>query len=80
MNPNPFSDLLHSRRFWVMILDLVVSLVLYFTGKYAAPSVNDDIKFIIGIIQPVFLLVITAITVQNNAQIKSTGNYKPPTR
>lgn len=70
MKPNPARDLLQSRRFWLMVIDLIISLVLYFTGKYATPQANDDIRFLIAAIQPVFLTIITAITVQSIAEIK----------
>lgn len=64
--------LFQSSKFWTLILDLVVSLVLFFVGKYAAPSFFEDVKFIIGAIQPVFLFLIGAIAYEDAAQKRAT--------
>jgi len=63
-----------SRKFWTAIVDLVVSLVLYFTAKYADPSLAEDIKFLIIAIQPVFMLVIAGIAYED-AAAKKAGNF-----
>jgi hypothetical protein len=67
MTPNPFSLLLHSRKFWLLILDTVVSLVLYFVGKYTAPTIMEDVKFLVLMLQPVFIAVIAAIAYEDVA-------------
>jgi hypothetical protein len=59
------SDLLQSRKFWIMILDILVSTAGYFIGKYAGPETAKDALYLIGLLQPVVLAVIVAITVQN---------------
>ena len=64
-------NLLYSRKFWLMFLDIVVSLATYFTGKYLDPDSVKDILFLIGALQPAVILVITAITVQNIEGIRS---------
>ena len=65
MQPNPFSALLHSRKFWLMILDLVISLSLYFVAKYAAAPVAEDVKWVIGLLQPIFVALISAIAYED---------------
>ena len=65
---NPFAGLIRSRKFWVAMFDLAVSLILYFTGKYLAPAIADDVKFVIAAIQPVFLLVIGGIAYEDGQQ------------
>jgi hypothetical protein len=65
------SALLHSRKFWIMITDVVVSLVTYFAGKYINPEAAKDILFLIGALQPAVLLVIGSIAVQNVAGIRA---------
>jgi hypothetical protein len=60
--------LLFSAKFWTLVLDLVVSSILYFVGKYAGASVFADIKFLIGALQPVFLFVIGAIAYEDAAK------------
>jgi uncharacterized membrane protein HdeD (DUF308 family) len=70
MNPNPFSALLHSRKFWLLILDTVISLTLYFVTKYS-PAATEDVKFLILALQPVFVTIILAIAWNDN---NPTGN------
>lgn len=65
MQPNPFASLLKSRKFWLMILDLVISLALYFVAKYAAAPVAEDVKWVIGLIQPIFIAIISAIAYED---------------
>lgn len=65
MNPNPFSALLHSRKFWLLILDTVISLTLYFVTKYT-PEAAEDVKFLILALQPIFVTIILAIAWNDN--------------
>ena len=61
--------LLNSRKFWIVVMDVIVSCVLFFGAKYIAPAAFDDVKFIITVIQAPILLVIMAYTVQNSVAI-----------
>lgn len=54
-----------SRKFWLVIMDLVVSIAMFFGGKYLVPEDFEIVKFLIGAIQPVFLMLIGAYTYQN---------------
>lgn len=65
----PFRALLRSRKFLLLTLDAVITLVIYFTAKYA-PHVIDDARFLIAVLQPVFLFVIGAYAYED-AQIKA---------
>jgi hypothetical protein len=67
-------SLLKSRKFWLMCLDVVVSLLLYFVPKWLAPDSAQDMLVVIAAIQPIFVAVITSITVQNVQAMK----YLPP--
>jgi hypothetical protein len=69
---NPFAGLIKSRKFWLMVLDVVVSGSTYFIGKYAGAD-GQDMLFIIGLLQPVFVTVIASVTVEDNAQRKLDG-------
>jgi len=66
---NPFKGLLASRKFWLMVLDVVVSGATYFIGKYAGAE-GQDMLFVIGLLQPVFVTVIASVTLEDNAQRK----------
>jgi hypothetical protein len=76
MNPNPFMSLLHSRKFWLLILDTSISLILFFVGKYA-PGAAEDIKFLIIALQPVFVTLIGAIAYED-ASLNSACIIAPP--
>jgi hypothetical protein len=70
------SSIFKSRKFWIMVCDTVVSLVTYFVGRYLNPESVKDILFLIGALQPVILLVIASITVQNVAGIKAQADIE----
>jgi len=72
MNPNPFLSLLHSRKFWLLILDTVISLVLYFVGKYAQVAF-EDVKFAVLALQPVFVAIILAVAWEDSSLNQSKG-------
>lgn len=74
MSPNPFSGLLHSRKFWLLILDTLIAGVTYFVTKYAAPAFVKDALFFIGLLQPVFIALIAAITSEDNAERKKVSS------
>lgn len=73
---NPVASLFGSRKFLLMLLDLVVSVVLYFTAKYAGPSAFDDVKLLVAGLQPVFVTVITMIAVEDNAKAKNAAHVE----
>ncbi len=60
-------SLFKSRKFWIMIVDVVVSSATYFITKYAAPDLAKDILFLIGAWQPVVLFVIGGIALEDAA-------------
>ena len=68
---NPFQALLKSRKFLVLLLDTVVSLVLYFSAKYLAAGAVEDIKTVILALQPVALVLIGAIAYEDGQAMKA---------
>ena len=50
--------LLKLKEFWTVVVDLAVSVALYFFGKYATPDIFEDVKFVILALQPVAALLI----------------------
>lgn len=71
---NPFSGLLRSRKFWLLMLDMGVSLATYFITKYAAPGLADDALIVIGTVQPAFVVIIGAIAYEDG-KAKEAGNH-----
>ena len=67
------SSLLQSRKFWIMTVDVVVSIVTYFVTKYFSPDAGKDVLFLIGALQPIVLLVVNSITQQNMEYIKAAS-------
>jgi hypothetical protein len=55
-----------SRRFWLLVLDSVISIVLHF---YA----GGDVTFLIGALQPVFIALIIAYTVDDTVATQAAA-------
>jgi len=70
------ASIFKSRKFWIMCVDTIVSLATYFVGKYLDPASVKDILFLIGALQPVILLVIASIAVQNVQGIKADADIQ----
>ncbi len=63
--------LLTSRKFLVLVLDMVVSVALYFSGKYAGASAAEDIQFLVGALQLPALMLIYAIAHEDAAVVRA---------
>jgi len=61
-----FQLLFASRKFWLLVLDAVVSLVLFVVGRFL-PDFQDIAKELIAILQPLFVAVIVGIFVEDAA-------------
>jgi hypothetical protein len=64
---NPIDGLLRSRKFWLLVLDTVISLGLFLVGEFLGPETAEKITYAIGLIQPVFVAVIVGIFVEDAA-------------
>lgn len=64
---SPLGKLLASRKFLLMVLDVVLSLVMYFSVKYVNPSAVEDIKQLILVLQPVIVTLIYTIAKEDAA-------------
>ena len=65
--------LIHSSKFWLLVLDTVITIVLFFVGKYATPALAEDINFLIASLQPVFIALIASIAGEDIALKRSGG-------
>ena len=54
-----------SRKFWILMLDTTISIATYFVGLYVLEVEANQVLFLIGAVQPVFLMLIGAYTYQN---------------
>jgi len=71
MQPNPFDALIHSRKFWLAMLDAVFSTVATLLTMFLAPAQVDKILTVIGLWQPVLVVVIGAIAYEDGQKIKA---------
>jgi hypothetical protein len=61
---SPFAKLLHSRKFLVLVLDTVISTLLYY--QLTDPA-------LIAILQPVFLMLIGGIAYEDGQAMRAIG-------
>lgn len=73
---SPLAKLLASRKFLLMALDVVLSLVLYFAVKYVNPSAVEDIKQVILLLQPVVVTLIYAIAKEDAAEAQAKADIE----
>ena len=66
--------LLRSRKFWLMILDVVISTITYFVTAYVSPEIAEQIIWVIGAWQPVIVALIIGIAVEDAAE-KGAATY-----
>lgn len=66
---SPLAKLLHSRKFLVLVLDTVISTLLYY--QLAEPD-------LIAIIQPVFLAMIGGIAYEDGQAMRAIGDANSP--
>ena len=67
------SALLRSRKFWLMVFDVIVSTATFFITKYVNPDLAESIIWLIGAWQPVIIAVIIGIAVEDAAEKSSGG-------
>jgi hypothetical protein len=72
------SRLLHSSKFWILVLDTLVMITLFFVGKYAAPELAEDINFLIASLQPIFIMLIAGITGEDMAAKRAGMPVRKP--
>jgi len=70
---NPFQLFVRSRKFWLLVLDTVISLALFFVGKYGGPSAMEDVRFVILTLQPVIIALILSIAYEDGARNRLTA-------
>ena len=75
---SPVAALFRSRKFLLLLLDTVIAAILYFGGRYLAPDAVEELNFLIGILQPVFVAVIVGIAWEDNNRRDNTPGQPPP--
>lgn len=70
---NPFLVLLHSRKFWLAILDAVAAILGLWIGTLVDETTAKLIMATWGALQPVFVTVIAAIAYEDKANMEMTA-------
>ena len=68
------STLFRSRKFLLMIFDVVISTATFFVSKYTTPDLAENILWLIGAWQPVIISVIVGIAVEDAAEKGNPSN------
>jgi hypothetical protein len=61
----PLIMLFKSKQWWVVMFDIAIVLVGYFSSKYLDEQAAKDTKWMIGLIQPMVLFIIDGWTKEN---------------
>ncbi len=59
------------RKSLILCQDTGASLVLYFAAKYASPSLAEDVKMVIGLLQLPVTAIIVAISMEDSVAMKA---------
>lgn len=70
--PNPIKSLLRSRKFLLLLLDTIISTILFVAGQYF-PDALPNVEVVIGIYQPVFVALIAAIAYEDGQNAKAAA-------
>ena len=68
------ASLLKSRKFWIAVFDVLVSTITFFGSKYLSPDVAENILWLIAAWQPVIIMLIAGIAIEDAAE-KSATTY-----
>jgi hypothetical protein len=71
MQPNPFTGLIHSRKFLLAMLDALVSSIALILTWFLSPDKVASVLALIGIWQPVLIAVIIGIAAEDVALSKA---------
>ena len=69
-----FSHLIRTRKFQILAFDSVMSIALFFLAKYGTPSLLEDVKFIIVILQPAVMMAMGSIAYEDSQKAHAEAN------
>ncbi len=67
------NKLLKSRKFWIMVVDVMLSTITYFVAHYVSQQAGENIIWLIGSWQPVIYAVINGIATEDAAISTAQG-------
>ena len=75
---SPFKALWQSRKFWLLVLDVVISTLVLVLTQFVPKVTLDFALKLVAIYQPLFVFVITGIFVEDAAAKSANGGSLPP--
>ena len=69
-------NLLKSRKFWIMVVDVALSTATYFISQYVSPEAGKNVLWLIGAWQPVIYAVINGIATEDAANVTAAAAVK----
>ena len=73
MTPNPFSGLVHSRKFWLAVLDGLTAILGLWIGTLVSEETATLIIATWAALQPVFITVIGATAYEDKAKLEAAS-------
>ena len=67
--------ILKSRKFWLMLVDVLVSTAVFFVSKYVSPDLAENVLWLIGSWQPVIIALIVGIAVEDAAEKRNPAYF-----
>lgn len=58
------------RELAVLLVDVVISIILFFGAKYLTPDLFEDVKFLVAVLQPIVLALIGKYLAEDVTLIK----------
>ena len=74
---SPFSKLLLSRKFLLLVADTVFALIALGIGEFVSPEAGAFVMKVVGLLQPVLIAVIVGIALEDAALKLSRYEYSP---
>lgn len=65
---NAFGKLIRSRKFWLAIVDVVISTATYLVTWLLSPDLAERIIWLIAAWQPIIIMVVLGIAIEDAAE------------
>ncbi len=76
MSPNPFSGLVHSRKFWLAVVSAIAAILGLWVAAYCTPTMQALIMGSWVAFSGVLVVVIMSIASEDNAKATAAGKVE----
>ena len=70
------TPILKQSKFWIAVLDAIISIATMFVTAYLTPTNSGFVLAVIAAVQPVLILLIHGLTVEDVARINADASIK----